>query len=217
MSKQIAVLGLGVFGSTLAESLEQSGAEVLAIDKDKNCVERIADAVTKAAVADTTDGDELVELGLQDFDTVVVSMSKHFEESVLTCLALKELGVRHIVATARTKKKKKILEQLGVEEVINVEKDLAHKLARSLIRNNIIDLTELEDGYSIAEIPILPSWAGKTVVELNVRKKYHMNIIAIKRGSSMTVEFDPEYLMKAGDMLVVIAKDSMLNSWDSGH
>ncbi len=212
--KQIAVLGLGVFGSTLAESLEENGVEVLAVDKDKECVERIANNVTRAVVADTTDKAQLLELGIVDFDTVVVSMSQHFEESVLTALVLKEIGMPHIIATARTKRKKIILEQLGVNEVINVQKDFALKLARSLVRKSIIDLTTLEDGYSIVEIKAPLKWAGKSLMALNVRQKYHMNIIGIIRDGKMNMDFVPEYVIREDDMLVVAAKDSVLENWD---
>ncbi len=215
--KKIAVLGLGIFGSTLAESLEENGIEVLAVDKDKECVERIQENITRTAIADTTDKDQLMELGLEDFDTVVVSMSKHFEESVLTCLNLIEMAIPHVVATARTKRKKMILESIGVDQVINIEKDFAHKLAKSLIRSDVIDLTELEDGYSIAEIKTPDSWTGKSLKDLNVRSKYHMNVIGISNGYQMNMDFEADYVVQEHDRFIVAAKDEVFRKWSDKH
>ncbi|MEE3309224.1 TrkA family potassium uptake protein, partial [Sharpea azabuensis] len=159
-TKQVAILGLGIFGSTLAETLEDYGVEVLAVDIDPACVERIADNVTRAVVADVTDKDQLLELGVADFDTAVVAISKHFEESVLCTMILKEAGIKNVIVKARTKRKKMILEKVGADKVINVEKDMAYKVAKSLLRRSIVDLVELDSEYSIVEIKVMPDWVA---------------------------------------------------------
>ena len=143
--KQVAILGLGIFGCTLAETLEDFGVEVLAVDIDPVCVGRIKDNVTKAIVADVTDREQLLELDINTFDVAVVAISKHFEEAVSCTLLLKELNVPYVIAKARTKRKKIILEKVGADRVINTEKEMAYKLAKHLLRRSIVDLVELDE------------------------------------------------------------------------
>ena len=215
-TKQVAILGLGIFGSTLAETLEDYGVEVLAVDIDPACVERIADNVTRAVVADVTDKDQLLELGVADFDTAVVAISKHFEESVLCTMILKEAGIKNVIVKARTKRKKMILEKVGADKVINVEKDMAYKVAKSLLRRSIVDLVELDSEYSIVEIKVMPDWVGKSLKMLNIRSAYGMNIIGITcvDAKQMNMDFTADYVVKEVDHFVVAAKTKKIEEWD---
>lgn len=215
-TKQVAILGLGIFGSTLAETLVEYGVEVLAVDNDPTCVERIADNVTKAVVANVTDKEQLMELGLSDFDCAVVAISKHFEESVLCTMMLKEMGVPTVIAKARTKRKKMILEKVGADRVINVEKDMAYKVAKSLLRRSIVDLVELDAEYSIVEIKAMDNWEGKTLRTLNVRSAYGMNIIGVKASGEdkMNMDFSADYVVSNGDHFLVVAKTKEIEKWD---
>lgn len=214
--KQVAILGLGIFGCTLAETLEDYGVEVLAVDIDPVCVERIADNVTKAVVADVTDREQLLELGVNEFDVAVVAISKHFEESVTCTLLLKELNVPYVIAKARTKRKKIILEKVGADRVINTEKEMAYKLAKHLLRRSIVDLVELDEEYSIVEIKTLKDWQGKSLKDLNIRRVYGMNIVGIKMAGSpkMTMDFTADYIIQKDDHFLVVSKTKEVEKWD---
>ena len=211
-SKQIAILGLSVFGSTLAETLENYGVEVLAIDIDPVCVERVADNVTRAVVADVTDKDQLLELGINDFDTAVVAISKKFEESVLATMILKEAGVENVLVEARTKRKKMILEKVGATRVINVEKEMAYKVSKSLLRRNIVDLVELDDEYSIVEIKAKASWVSRSLKDLDVRRRYG---ISRESSNKMNMNFSADYVVSIDDHFVVAARTEDVEKWDN--
>ena len=141
-NKQYVVLGLGVFGSTIAKTLSQFEQEVLAIDKDVECVERVADFVTKAVVGDITDKDFLADLGISEFDVGIVAIGDHLEESILGVMNLKELGVNYIVAKAKNKRFMQVLEKVGADRVVRPEKEMGLKIARNLLRKNITDLIQ---------------------------------------------------------------------------
>lgn len=131
-SKQYAVLGLGIFGSTVATTLAEYGCEVIAVDQDESCVERVADEVTKAVVANVTDQEELRAIGIEDIDVAIVAIGTHLEEAVLATMNLKELGVPYVIAKAKNKQFMKILEKVGANKVIRAEKDMGLKVAKSL-------------------------------------------------------------------------------------
>ena len=213
-SKQYAVLGLGVFGSTVA-TLAQYNCEVIAIDIDESCVERIADEVTKAVVADTTDIEQLRALGLDDIDVAIIAIGTHLEESVLTTMNVKDLGVPYVIAKAKNKQFSKILEKVGADRVIRAEKDMGIKVAKSLLRKNIVDLVELDKDYSFVEINAPVEWIGKSVQDLDIRKAFHMNIIGVKDSTdNMTLNIGANYIVKNGDRFLVIGKTVELERFD---
>ena len=214
-SKQYAVLGLGVFGSTVATTLAQYNCEVIAIDRDESCVERIADEVTKAVVADTTDIEQLRALGLDDIDVAVIAIGTHLEESVLTTMNVKDLGVPYVIAKAKNKQFSKILEKVGADRVIRAEKDMGIKVAKSLLRKNIVDLVELDKDYSFVEINAPVEWIGKIVQDLDIRKAFHMNVIGVKDSTdNMTLNIGANYIVKNGDRFLVIGKTVELERFD---
>ena len=214
--KQYAVLGLGIFGSTIATTLAEHGCEVLAIDKDVSCVERVADEVTKAVVADSTNYEEMSALGLNDFDVAIVAIGNHLEEAVLTTMMLKEMGVPYIIAKAKNKQFKKILEKVGADRVVRPEKDMGVRTAKGLLRKNIVDLVELDDNYSIVEIKPTKEWIGKTLKELNVRETHQMNILAVKpeNNGELILNVGPDYVVRIEDRFLVIAKTSEIEDFD---
>ena len=138
--RQYVVLGLGVFGSTVAKTLSEFGCEVLAIDKNPECVQRVADVVTKAVIGDITNQQFLLDLDIQEFDVGIVAIGNHLEESLLGVLNLKEIGVPYIIAKAKNKRFKVVLEKIGADRVVRPEKEMGQKIARSLLRKNITDL-----------------------------------------------------------------------------
>lgn len=214
-NKQYAVLGLGVFGSTIATTLSQYDCEVIAIDKDQSCVERIANEVTKAAVADTTDIEQLRSLGIEDIDVAIVAIGTHLEESVLTTMNVKDLGVPYVIAKAKNKQFSKILEKVGANRVIRAEKDMGVRVAKSLLRKNIVDLVELDEDHSLIEINAPVDWIGKSFQDLNVRQAYHMNVIGVKDSSdNMSLSIGANYIVKYGDRFLVIGKTRELEKFD---
>lgn len=214
-NKQYAVLGLGVFGSTVATTLAQYDCEVIAIDKEESCVERIADEVTKAVVADTTDIEQLKALGIEDIDVAIVAIGTHLEEAVLTTMNVKDLGVPFIIAKAKNKQFTKILEKVGANRVIRAEKDMGIRVAKSLLRKNIVDLVELDEDYSLVEIIAPNDWIGKSLQLLNVRQVYHMNIIGVKNSDDeMSLNIGANYIIQRGDRFLVIGKTAQLEKFD---
>lgn len=214
-NKQYAILGLGVFGSTVATTLSEYDCEVIAIDKDQSCVERIADEVTKAAVADTTDIEQLRALGIEDIDVVIVAIGTHLEEAVLTTMNVKDLGVPYVIAKAKNKQFSKILEKVGANRVIRAEKDMGIRVAKSLLRKNIVDLVELDEDYSLVEINAPLDWIGKSFQILNIRQAYHMNVIGVKgEDDVMSLNIGANYIVKSGDRFLVIGKTMELEKFD---
>lgn len=214
-NKQYAVLGLGVFGSTVATTLSQYDCEVIAIDIDETCVERIADEVTKAVVADTTDIEQLRALGLDDIDVAIIAIGTHLEEAVLTTMNVKDLGVPYVIAKAKNKQFSKILEKVGANRVIRAEKDMGIRVAKSLLRKNIVDLVELDEDYSLVEINAPYDWIGKSFQDLNIRKAFHMNVIGVKNSEdNMSLNIGADYIVKNGDRFLVIGKTNELERFD---
>ncbi|MDD8048538.1 MAG: TrkA family potassium uptake protein [Thomasclavelia sp.] len=214
--KQFAVLGLGVFGSTVATTLAEYGCEVLAVDRDITCVERISNEVTKAVVGDVTDKNELEELGIGEFDVVFITIANHFEDSVLATMLVKELGVPCIITKAKNKIHKQILEQLGSDRVIRVEKESGERIAKSMLRKNIVDLVELDNQYSIVEIKVSDNWVGKTLNLLNLRNTYHMNVLGIRKNGDgeLSMEVKPDYIVQSKDHFLVLSPTEEIDKFD---
>lgn len=214
--KQYVVLGLGIFGSSVATTLSRGGKEVLAIDKDMSCVERLAGTVTKAVQADTTDIEQLRALGVEDFDVAIVAIGDQLESSIMTVMNLKELGVKHIIAKARNKQFMQILEKVGADKVVRPEKDMGTKLAKSLLRNRIVDLVELEGGYSVVEMKTPAIWVGKTLKILNVRATYDFNIIGVRKNGmgQLKMSVDPDMIIEKDDVFLIVANTKNIEKFD---
>ncbi len=219
--KQFAVIGLGRFGCSVAETLISKGVQVLAIDKDEEKVQHISDIATYAVTLDATDEKALKSIGIQNVDTVVVSIGEDIEASVLVVMLLKELGLKEIVAKSITDLHGRILVNLGVTKVIFPEREMAKRLASSLVMPTIMDFIQLSEEYSIAEIPSPKEFGGKTLKELGIRARYNMNVLAIKRKVPTMEEggataFTEETVVsptaddkiEAGDILVVLGENS---------
>jgi trk system potassium uptake protein TrkA len=179
--RQFAVIGIGRFGFSVAQTLTEQGFQVLAIDTCEECVEEIADIVTQAVQLDATDEKNLRTVGIADMDVVVVAIGVNQEASILTTLILKEMGVKHIVAKAISPLHGKVLKRIGADRVVFPEGDMGKRLARSLASPSILDNLELSSEYGIFEIIAPPGFIGKTFRELNIRAKYGLNVIAVKK------------------------------------
>ncbi len=216
MEKQYVVLGLGIFGSTICKTLSSFGCEVLAIDKDEECVERVSDYVTKAIIGDVTDKDFLMSLGVEDFDVGIVAIGNHLEESLLAVMNLKELNIPHVIAKAKNKRFKEVLEKVGADRVVRPEKEMGMKVARSLLRRNLNDIIEIDKDYSVADMKVPSAWVGKTLVELDLRKKYNMNILGFKDPLTkvLNLHVDPYYVIQQADEFLFIAKTDKIEELD---
>lgn len=185
--KSFAVIGLGLFGSSVARQLCALGAEVLAIDTNSDLVQQVSGDVTTAAVADARDLEVLRALGAQECDCAVVAIGDDLAVSVLATMNLKELGIPQIICKAHDETHRKVLEKLGADKVVIPEKEVADKLARSLTSHNVLDFIELSNDYGIVEINTPKEWIGKSLKELDVRARLGVNIIAIERNDKVSV------------------------------
>ncbi len=215
-NKQYVVLGLGVFGSTVTKTLSQYGCEVLAIDKNPECVQRISEFATRAVIGDFTDKQFLIDLGIEGFDVGIVATGTHLEESLLGVLNLKELGVNMIIAKAKNKRFKEILEKIGADRVVRPEKEMGSRVARSILRKNIIDLIEIDENYSVVEMKVPQAWVGNTLLNLNLRKNYGINILGKRNMDTMKldVSIDPDYEIHMNDHFLMIAETVKIEKLD---
>lgn len=214
--KQYAVIGLGIFGSTISKTLSQYGFEVIAVDKNVECVERVSEYVTQGVIGDATDLEFLKNIGIADVDVAVVAIGNHLEESILSVLNLKELGVPYIIAKAKNKQFKAVLEKIGADRVVRPEKEMGQKIAKSLMRNNIIDLIEIDDSYSIVEMKVPPQWVGHTLTTLHLRNRYGINILGKKDHLTHKIEFsiNPNAEIMEDDIYLMVAETSMIERLD---
>lgn len=205
--KRIVVIGIGIFGFNLVKELYESGMEVIAIDKNKDMVQSIADFATKAIVSDGLEKNVLESLGLRENDVVVVSFGEDLAASTLITLHLKQMKIRNIIVKAPNVEYKQVLESVGATEVIIPEKEMASKVARSLISPNILDYIPLAEDYIIGEIAPPAAFQGKTLAEVHLRSKHNINVIAIRDTLTDTVTMvPPNYVIKDSEILIVIGK-----------
>lgn len=214
-AKQFVVFGLGRFGSSLATTLAEAGYEVMAVDQSEEKVQDISTVVTQAIQADVTDMDTLKELGIRNFDVAIVSIGKDMQSSIMATLLLKELGIPYVVAKASTEAHKRVLEKLGADRIILPEHDMGKRLANNLIAGNLIDYIQLSRDYSIMEMSILEEWHNYTISELDIRAKYEINIIAVESGGEINVTPGPDYVLKEGDLLVVVGKNKSIQELEA--
>lgn len=211
LNKQYMVIGLGRFGTSLAKYLVDLGGEVLAIDTDETVVNAIAPYVTHAVVADATDEEVLRSLEPESFQTAIVSIGENTRDSILVSLLCKELGVPVVVTKANDDLHAKVLKKIGVDKVIFPERDMGIRLAKSLISGNFIDMLTVSSDYQIAEFLLPEEWRGTSLATLNVRQKYHISIIAIKRGEDFIAAPTADMVLVADDILFAIGKNEDIN------
>lgn len=210
--KSYAVIGLGRFGSSIAKSLYEYGQDVIAIDIHEELVNSIADHVTRAVTADAKNKDQLRYLGIDECDCVIVALGSNFASSVLVTMNVKSMGAKYVICKAHDDTHREILEKLGADKIIMPERDVARKTAHSLTSPSFLEFLELSDEYGIIEIEAPKQWTGKKISELNIRKKYNVNIIAIKTEKKTVVSFPADYEIKSDCKLVLLGGYEELNS-----
>ena len=209
MKRRVVVIGLGIFGSQLARQIYESGLEVIAVDKNKDVVQKIKDYSTKAVVADATDKELLESIGIAEDDTVVVSFGEDLSASTLLTLHLRELKVKTIIVKVPNEDHKRILLKVGASEAIIPEREIANKVARSIISPNVLEYLPISEDYTIVELAPPSSFIGKSLAELDLRKRYQLQVIAIRDVLLEKLQLVPRAssIIKDSDVLVIIGKE----------
>ncbi|AKL94507.1 Ktr system potassium uptake protein C [Clostridium aceticum] len=208
--KQYVIIGCGRFGRSVAENLYKLGHDVLAIDENEETMQSISDKVTHAVQADATDEHALRSLGLRNFDVAVITIGSDIQSSIMATLIVKDLGVKYVVAKAQSEIHAKVLYKIGADRVVFPERDMGMRVAHNLVSTNILDYIELAPEYSIMEITALDEWNGKSILDLNIRSKFGINIMAVKHGNHINVSPTASDVVHRGDVLVVIGHNNDL-------
>lgn len=218
MKRQLfGVIGLGRFGTAMSTTLAELGHDVIGVDSSEERVRELADVVSQSVQLDATDARALRAAGIADVDVAVVSIGEDIESSLLAVMLLHELGVRTVVAKAVTPLHGRILERLGVSRVVYPERDMAVRLAHSLVLPNVLDYVELSHDFSFVEVPTPGAFVGQTLRQLELRPKYGLTLIAIKRqsaGNEVTnVSPSAEDVIEGGDVLVLLGSNAKLGEF----
>lgn len=211
LKQTYAVFGLGRYGKAVAKELVKSGAEVLAVDRNELVVNAAAAELPYCKCADVTDPEVIRQLGIASIDVVIISMASNLEACVLVTMLCKEIGVKTVIAKCSSEMNCKILSKVGADRVVFPERDSGVRLAKNLLSSGFVDMIELSKDISMVEMEVKPEWEGKTLIELNLRKKYSVNVVAIIRGSEINTLIDPEKPLSKDETLIVIGNISKLS------
>jgi trk system potassium uptake protein len=214
MKKEFAVIGLGRFGGSICRELSKEGMDVLAIDIDADKVNEFKDIASHALIADTTDENVLKEIGIRNVDHVIVAIGDHIQNSILTSLMLKELGIKKITVKAQNDYHEKILKKIGADYVVHPERDMGKRIAHNIISSNVLDYLELSDEHSVVEVKAGAKMSGKTLVDLDIRANYGCNVVAIKKGREVNVSPMASEMIENGDILIVIGADKDISRFE---
>lgn len=210
INKTYAVFGLGRYGTAVASELVRSGAEVLAVDQNEKLVAAAAPFVPVCKCADVTDPDVIKQLGIANVDVVIIAMASSLEASVMAIMLCKEAGVPEVIVKCGDEMHRKIFFRVGADQVVFPENESGIRLAKNLLSAGFVDMIELAENVSMVELDVKAEWVGKNLLELNLRKKYGINVVAIKRGKEVSTLIDPEQPFEADMELIVIANTSKL-------
>lgn len=202
--KNILLIGLGHFGKHIAMELNQLGHEVMAIDENEEKVNDVLQYVTNAQIGDSTDPDFLKSLGIRNFDVCIVTMSGNFQNSLETTSLLKELGAEFVVSAAKRDVQEKFLLRNGADKVVYPEKQMAKWTAIRYTSDHILDYIEVDDSYAIFEVQVPNNWIGKSIGRIDIRKKYNINILALKEYGKMNMAITPDTVLSSNISLLVL-------------
>ncbi|MBQ7326813.1 MAG: TrkA family potassium uptake protein [Clostridia bacterium] len=209
-NKTYAVFGLGRYGTAVARELAASGAELIAVDIDEAKVNAAAAAIPVCKCADITDPDVIKQLGIGSIDVVIIAMADNLEACVMAVTLCKEAGVKTVIAKCGSEMHQKILTRVGADMVVFPEEESGVRLAKNLLSSGFVDMLTLSKDFSMIELGVKPEWVGKNLMELNLRKKYAINVVAIKRAEKLNVNINPEEKLTADSSLIVIANPAKL-------
>ena len=208
--KTYAVFGLGRYGIAVARELVENGMEVIAVDSEERIVNDAAAYLPVCKCADVTDAEVISRLGIGNIDTVIVCMASSLEASVMAVTLCKEAGVKTVIVKCANEMHQKILLRVGADQVVFPENESGTRLAKNLLSSGFIDMISLSKDVSMVEIDVKDEWRGKNLIELDLRKKYGFNIVAIKNGENVSVNIDPKQVLDAQTTLIVIANTAKL-------
>ena len=211
INKSYAVFGLGRYGIAVATELVNNGADVLAVDIDEDIVNSAVADIPFCRCADITDPEVIKQLGISNVDVVIIAMANNLEASVMSVILCKEAGVNMVIAKCADEMQGKILCKVGADKVVYPESESGVRLAKNLLSAGMVDLIDLSEDISVIEIPVREKWVGKTLIELDLRKKYAINIIAIRNGEDILVNIDPNVQLSNEMQLVVIINKTNIN------
>lgn len=206
--KSFLVIGMGRFGSQLASKLVQMDNDVMVVDKDHEVIERVASNFTDAQIGNCTNPTVLQSLGINNFDVCFVTIGENFQSSLEITSLLKEMGAKKVVSKADSEIQRKFLLRNGADEVVYPIKEVAEKLAIRMSANNIFDYLEISPEYSISEIPVHESWVGRSIANSDIRRKFHVNILAVKMGERLMPMPSADYVLDRGDHVIIIGRNS---------
>lgn len=210
MEKEFVVIGLGQFGTNVARTLSSSGAQVMVIDKDEKQLEEVANQVTHSICADATNVEAMRSLGIKNYDGVIIGIGHDLETNVLITIQMKEMGVPFVMTKAATDLEGRILRKIGADKVVSPDKEMGIRVGNQVMNGNYFEAIELSEKYSIVDIDVPSSWIGKSLVDLNVRSRYGVNIIGIRSVDGTNINPDPHEALKDEDVLIVLGHNSQL-------
>lgn len=210
INKTYAVFGLGRYGRAIATELVKNGADVIAVDKDADIVNELATQIPVCKCADVTDPDVIEQLDIASVDVAIICTANNLESTVMAITLCKEAGVGTIIAKCIDEMHEKIFARVGADRVLFPERESGKRLARNLLSSGFMDIVELSDDVSMVEIPVKSEWVGKNLIELNLRKKYTINVVAVINGDNVIATVDPEMKLQNGMSLIVIAQTNKL-------
>ena len=211
MKKSYAVFGLGRYGIAVARELVSNGMEVIAVDSDERVVNTAAGELPICKCADITDPEVIWQLGISNVDVVIIAMANNLEASVMAVTLCKEIGVKTVIAKSANAMHQKILKRVGADKVVFPENESGIRLAKNLLSSGFVDMVSLAKNVSMIDMDVKPEWVGKDLIELNLRKKYSINVVAIRKGDAVSVDIDPHAPLQADDKLIVIANTQRLS------
>ncbi len=210
IKKSYAVLGLGRYGISVARELVNNGVDVIAVDKDEALVNEAICEIPFCKCADVTDPEVMKQLGIENIDVVIIAMAGNLESCVMAITLCKELGVKTVIAKCASSMHQKILLRVGADKVVFPENESGIRLAKNLLSSGFVDMLSLSDEVSIVEVEPREEWIGKSLMNLNLRKKYSINVVAIRHGDNIIVNINPEEPLDATSKLVIIGNTSIL-------
>jgi trk system potassium uptake protein TrkA len=206
-----AVLGLGRYGYAVAKELVETGAEVLVVDSQESVINDVVNEFPLCKCADITDEDAIAQLGISNIDVVIIAVASNLETSVMATTLCKDAGVKTIIVKCANERHCKILSKIGADKVVLPEYESGVRLAKNLLSSGFVDILELTNNISLVEFDVKPEWVGKTLIDLNLRKKYSINVIAIQQNNDVTTEIDPNKPLNAEMKLIVVVNRNKLD------
>lgn len=210
INKSYAIFGLGRYGSAVAKELVRSGAEVMAVDINEQLVNAAISDIPLCKCADITNPEVIKQLGISNMDVVIIAMANNLEATVMAIMHCKAAGVETVIAKCANEMHKEIFSRVGADKVVFPENESGTRLAKNLVSDGFVDVIDLSSDVSLVELDVKPEWVGKTLVELNLRKKYGVNVIALRQAESLQINIDPLMKLTKEMQLVVITNTSKI-------